>query len=579
MATQVPTFEEFKKQSATKPGSIPSFEEFKKTVASPAFDESKLGTMDQLKLAGARLMTGGLQTAVEPIAKGVIKEAVGQIFNIGGMIRSIPVLRSGTTIGGLIDKATGPDPLAQIVRAKGTEKPYSMFSQEGQKAIGLKPEGTMQKVGGLGLQVAEMFAPATAISKGAQLLAKVPALMKLGKAGQYAAKAVPEVAAMMGIVKMQNPEEVPLGVPFVAAMGPVYNKALNVIGEKAPLALAKLIPEVRASVRNMFYQALRPTVKNLNFGKAVDRGMPEIYETAQLAGKDIASLPKETFWQDFIGIIRDAKRRIWKPYEKFLGEHLATIDGDDIANAVIKAIPERTAAKQAGAVKELDDYLTAKFRGKRMDLDKAEEYLQNANLELMAHYSKFPREQLAQELTSVAVGGTKAEAEALRKAIFDTVENINVAMEKRGLSKFNVKAVKEGYGALVNLQGEAFRRMNVAMRAAPENLIEQMGALEIAKLGVGATGGVLTANPVAVGNAAAGFAKVMAIKVAVKAMKKANSSEELLRAAFRSFGKEIERLRIGQRVLTGAAAQAGKTEQQKSDDIMQAIRNLPRKTP
>ena len=518
------------------------------------------------------------KAAIDAIAAGATKEATRHILNIGGMIRSLPL------IGPAIE-AISPDPLEDISRtvrrtvtvrdpysgqiletdletakrmgmepvsSRPTQKqpePYSMFSREGQEAIGLTPRGPGETAGALGLNVAEYFVPGSKVAQGARFIKSIPGVPKLGQAGAFAAEAIPEMASAAAVTRIQQPQE-PLTAPvLLAAASPLYGRALNWSGSKLPTAIAEKIPEVQLSPRQMLYKALKPINRNLEFEHALGRAVPEIYEQARLMNRTIESL------DDLIAVTKAAKKRIWQPYADFLGETKATINGDEIADAMIRAIPERIRLKSPGAVKEIEDFAQRAYRGRRLSLQDAEDFLQNANADTQAYYAQFPRARYTTAEASPTVASTLAESETLRKLIYAKLDEISEISGAYGGKTLDARKVKQTYGALLNIEGEAYRRVNVAKRLAPESLTEQLGGVMAAgRFAWGMTKSVTTASPGAALDASAALAEAMATRAAAKWIKERNTSDHLIKRAFKDFGKEMEKWRKGQRAFIAAPA-------------------------
>lgn len=524
----------------------------------------------------------GLLGTTREVATGFGKSALQHVFNIGGMIRSIPGI--GTAI-----KAVSPDPLEPVSRASGTDRPVmlrydatgemfpttwreaqpmlakgysvidlgmrgtapeslSMFSEEGQRAIGMVPEGGKQKFGA-GLEtIAEYVAPGKMISGAGKALAATKIAKSIPWAGRFAAEGLPEAASAMAVAKMQGQKDVG-GMGLIAFASPIYGRALNWSGSKLPVALSEKIPEVQLSPRQMLFKALKPINRNLEFDKALTKGIPEIYEQSKLMSKPITDL------ESLIEVLKATKERIWKPYEEFLGEAKATINGDDIAFAIMQSVKKRAALRHPGAVDSLREYVDRAYAGQRIRIQDAEEYLQNANAELEAYYAKFPRARHVKEEADVGTSATLQEAAALRKAIYGKLDELSQISEAMGGKGIDAAKIKEVYGSLINLQGEAYRRVNVSRRLQPESLTEQMGNVRAAgKFALG----IVTKDPLA---AAGAFAEAQATRAAAKWIKERNTSDYLVKRAFKDFGKEVEKWRRGQRFLYGGGAVALNTQQ------------------
>ena len=93
--------------------------------------------------------------------------------------------------------------------------------------------------------------------------------------------------------------------------------------------------------------------------------------------------------------------------------------------------------------------------------------LRDANAELDAFYAKYPRAQWATLQTNPETAATYAKAQALRNAVYSSLDNYGVGDAPREINK--------RYGNLLELEEELQRRKNVAARQQPQSLSEQVG--------------------------------------------------------------------------------------------------------
>jgi hypothetical protein len=430
----------------------------------------------------------------------------------------------------------------------------------------LSPTNLSRKVGFGAEQIAEFFVPGTAINKslklaeaGARFAEAVPKLAKIAPAIEYGARGALEAIPAVAIAKAQG-QEGTSGVAAMAMVGPTFGKLLNMTGAsrvgtatakgivgKVSKELAEKIPEVTQSPRQMMWRALKPYVRNRDFDKAMNEAMPEIYAQAKMAGKKIENV------SDFITIAKATQKRIWAPYEKFLGESKATIEGSAIADAIKGSIAPRQLEKYTktnkrgiqyvtGPVKELYDW-AEKFRFKKIPIQQAEDYLQNVNAETQEFYGMYPAMRHAAKEANVKLAGAMAEADAWREAINKIIEQ----------SHPKVKAV---YGGISNLLQEAYRRVNVAKRLAPESLVEQMANVHAA--GEFAEG-LIMGHPL---TATAKLFKGKAYQMAAKTIKERNTSDYLIKQAFNDFGEYIERQSALRRIPTAIMGTAKKAPEE-----------------
>jgi hypothetical protein len=202
-----------------------------------------------------------------------------------------------------------------------------------------------------------------------------------------------------------------------------------------------------------------------NFQQSLKTAMPEIKAAEQTIG------PIENI-DSLIDGIRLAKRRIWNQYESLLGESQAAIDGGKIADAMMGAIDDRTLRQKPNVVAQIkrkaDTYRNSPVyqilgTTRKLSIQEAEEYLHGANAELDTYYAKNPAARRVSAKGDPNVAAVAAEADALRNAIYD-------AIDKGGLPA----ELKRKYGALVDLEQQAYRRKNMATAQMFDDLSQQI---------------------------------------------------------------------------------------------------------
>jgi hypothetical protein len=520
-----------------------------------------------------------IAAAKQEISVGIAKEGTKQALNLGGYVRKIPGVNrllqsipfthdplqdiSRARVRGII--ARNPDTGEQVTasledkptldrsgfnivgvtkEAKAPE-PLSLYNEAGQKAMGLNPEGFWEKAGATGLDIAEYAIPGSNVAKGTKLLSKAPLLAKMGKSGEILSQALPEMASAYGVSKIQQPEESAAGITMIAGITPgVYNKGLKFSGDKLPLAIAEKIPEVQLSPKQMLFKALKPINRNLEFETALERGVPEIYNQAQTMGKKIKNV------DDLISVIKEAKKRVWSSYRDLIGnqnpvaKQIGTIDGNRIADQMIASIPGRQAIKNPAEAAKVQAFADSYRRP--LSLQEAEDALQNVNAETEAYYNLFPRARHSKAEANMEIGSALAEADALRKEIY---ANLDMLDEIAGTKGVGGRSLKQTYGALTNIENEAYRRVNVSKRLAPESLIEQMAML---KASGRFAASIIKGNPV---EGMVAFAEGMTTRAAGKEIARRNTSDYLVAKAMEDYGKQADKIRKGQRILTGSEAE------------------------
>lgn len=278
--------------------------------------------------------------------------------------------------------------------------------------------------------------------------------------------------------------------------------------QTAKSGIAKLVPSlVDGPPESLVTRAVKPGKNNTTWNKDVGQAVPLMKSAEQQLGRPIAGI------DDALEAAGVAKKAIWQQYQDRLGpagKMGATIDGNQIADAMVNGIDKRTAAQNPGLVQRVQQ--AADVYRRPMTLGEAEDFLQSANKDLNTYYVKNKvGQQVA--MNDPEVSSTVAEAGALRDALYSKLDDI---------SGPGAAQLKQAYGSLTNVEKELYGRQLVAARQAPESLSEQLstvrGAGKIAK-------GVLTASP---GDVIEG-AQNIAVSRALKAR---NSSDAMISRAF-----------------------------------------------
>jgi len=277
---------------------------------------------------------------------------------------------------------------------------------------------------------------------------------------------------------------------------------------KAKTVGNKLVPSlVDGPPESLITRAVKPAKNNINWNKDVGTALPLMKSAEQQLGHPVTGI------DDAIDAAQLAKKGIWQQYQSRLGaagQMGATVDGNQIADAMVNSIDKRTALQNPGLVDKVK--AIADTYRRPLPLNDAEDFLQSANKDLNTYYTKNKvGQQVA--MNDPEISSTVAEANALRNALYSKLEQV---------SGPGAAQLKQAYGSLTNMEKELYGRQLVAARQAPESLSEQLstvaGAGKIAK-------GVLTASP---GDVLEG-AQNIAVSRALKAR---NSSDAMISRAF-----------------------------------------------
>lgn len=254
-------------------------------------------------------------------------------------------------------------------------------------------------------------------------------------------------------------------------------EAVRSSAENAITKIARGIGVADPEPPALMTKAVKPLASNIGWEKAIQTAMPNMKAAEADLGHPIQGV------DDALDAVGLAKKQIWSQYAQKLqaGSDIgATIDGNQIADAMMQSIDKRTSVQNP----DLADHIAsvADTYRRQIPLDEAEDFLQSANRDLHNYYAKNKvGQQVA--LSDPEKAYTVAEATSLRGALYDKLDD--VAGEGSA-------DMKRQYGALSNVDNELLRRQNVAARQQPMSLSEQLtNARAYGKIAKG----VLTASP------------------------------------------------------------------------------------
>lgn len=331
------------------------------------------------------------------------------------------------------------------------------------------PDSAAGQVGFYGEQAAEFAIPLSRLSKataGAGLLkrAAIDATSSAGVAGLQSGGDSDSMAlaAAGGAV-----------LPFAAkGAGAVYRGATRAaagakqggIGGAVASAIRTVAP---SEPHVMMTQALKPRSTKVNFPGSLNKALPELKASEAALGKPIENI------DELLTATKDAKARIWSQYEELAGPKRAmgaTIDLAPVADAMERSVPSKLKLENPERAKALLEQ-SGVYR-RTFTLPEAEQLLKETNAELDAFYNKYPIAQRKALLADPEAARLDAQAKGIRKAIDTLLDD--------GTDGGGARELKRRYGALLDVENEATRRVNVANRQQPESLSEQIGAVRAA---------------------------------------------------------------------------------------------------
>jgi hypothetical protein len=370
-----------------------------------------------------------------------------------------------------------------------------------------------------------------------------------------AEEATPEVAEAAGAVA----PKVPTAKPTLADMA----KGPEVAPRVAPKPVTPTVPTEKPAgdviaerlgifdkdPQSLITSALKPTARNTNWAADMQRAFPDLKAAEAELGR-----PIKTF-DDAKQAVTTAKTNIWSQYEAKMAQakafapnapSIATIDGNKVADAMMRSIDARTAAQNPALVQRITK--VANTYRREMPIDEAEEFLQSANNELNSYYAK---NKVGQQVAArdPETGHVVAEAGALRDALYKKLDE---------LTGPGAADLKRRYGALSNFEDVLLKRQNVALRQQPESLAEQISkARAYAKIAVG----IARMDPWAVYEGTQQSA-------AATWLKERQTSEAMMERAFANFGRPAAQSpgafrvpRVPGAAAVSSAATAGSQEQ------------------
>jgi len=261
--------------------------------------------------------------------------------------------------------------------------------------------------------------------------------------------------------------------PATTAPAPTSKPAGDIIGER--LGILDKDPQ------SLITSALKPGTNNTKWAADVKRAFPDLKAAESELGR-----PIKTF-DDAEEAIKTAKAKLWSQYEakltqvKGLGPNapsLTNIDGNQVADAMMKAIDQRTTLQNPELVKKITKVADTYRRS--MSVEEAEEFLQSANNELNSYYAK---NKVGQQVAArdPETGHVVAEANTLRQALYSKLDE---------LTGPGAADLKQRYGALSNFDDVLSKRKNVSLRQQPQSMAEQISkARAYAKIAVGVARG------------------------------------------------------------------------------------------
>lgn len=382
------------------------------------------------------------------------------------------------------------------------------------------PESTAGRVGYGGERAAEYLVPAMRVGRAAA-------------AAPWFARTMAQAGTAASVAAAQTSGD-PASMVLAAGTGAIGDTGARVLGWGARAAgraaagareggvggaIAATVRIVApGEPRQLLMQALKPRSVKTNFPVSLDRALPELKAAEALLGAPIRNI------DDLMQATTLAKRQLQNELSVIRGTAQGLeIDGTSIAAAMQRSIPKKLLLENPAAAQRLMD--AADVYRQRFSLDDMETLLRETNADLEGFYAMYPTAQRKALLSNPAAAALNAQGQAMRQAI-DT--GLDRMADGGGTA---AKELRRRYGALLDVEHEAFRRSNVAARQQPESLSEQIGAVRAAA--DMARGAWKLAHGNVIG--AADIAAAQAGRAAAKSIKESQTTDALIRRAFEGF--------------------------------------------
>lgn len=238
-------------------------------------------------------------------------------------------------------------------------------------------------------------------------------------------------------------------LPFVADK--MLDLGGNVIGKTG------LVNEDAA---DLMTRAIKPGKNNSGWTADIQSALPNMKQAEAQLGHPVQNI------DDALQAAAIAKKNLWARYQTKLGAaNSATIDGNEIADAMVNSVDKRTALQNLGLVQRIK--AVADTYRREIPVAEGEDFLQSVNRDLHNYYAKNKvGRYVAQNDPEMA--STVAEGDALRESLYNKLDEVTGP---------GAKDLKAKYGAISNVENEMMGRKNVSARQQPQSLSQQMGTL------------------------------------------------------------------------------------------------------
>src|SRR5260370_751600 len=230
--------------------------------------------------------------------------------------------------------------------------------------------------------------------------------------------------------------DVPTGRRAAAAPSqPATNAAPAVEGGAGPEAgpqmpgaatgqMARVLGLTDPPPAQLLTKAIKPLASNTGWDAALEKAAPLMKAVETDLGHPITGV------DDALSAASVAKKGIWKQYAAKLQQaqeafpnapSMSTIDGNEVADAMMSSIDKRTALQNPDLVERIQK--VADTYRRPMSLDETEDFLQSANNDLHSYYAKNKvGRQVAER--DPETGHVVAEADQLRDSLYSKLDDL-----------------------------------------------------------------------------------------------------------------------------------------------------------
>lgn len=276
-----------------------------------------------------------------------------------------------------------------------------------------------------------------------------------GNVGTAVGTAAQVAPALLGAADAAAPERAmipnpPLVQAGVNAAESLTTRAKNIMAGPPDVQLTK---------------ALQPNKNNATWNADVKPGMQQIKSAEAQLGKPIEG------FDDAAQAANLALKNIWGQVDARLsrvGAQGATIDGNQIADAMVNSVDKRMALQNPGVVDRVK--AIADTYRRPLTTAEAEDFIQSNNAELTGYYARNKVSQQAAK-ADPETNAKIVEGDALRDALYSKIDD---------LTGPGVAQLKRAYGAVRNIQNNLVTQQMVYARKAPASLGEQLSYFQAA---------------------------------------------------------------------------------------------------